>query len=61
LAGLQQLRLREDIYRGRGLEIKVRPAPVPVLATTPVSVPAPVLNPAPTSDDDNGPNTPATI
>ena len=61
LAGLQQLRLREDIYRGRGLEIKVRPAPVPVLATTPVSVPAPVLNPAPTSDDYNGPNTPATI
>ena len=30
LAGLQQLRLREDIYRSRGLEIKVRPAPAPV-------------------------------
>jgi len=35
LAGLQQLRLREDIYRGRGLEIKVRPAPVPVTAVAP--------------------------
>src|SRR5271168_4184168 len=31
LAGLQLLRLREDIYRGRGIEIKVRPAPVPVV------------------------------
>lgn len=28
LSGLQQLRLREDIYRGRGLEVKERPAPV---------------------------------
>jgi small subunit ribosomal protein S5 len=55
LAGLQQLRLREDIYRGRGLEIKVRPAPAPA--------PVPNLNPNPNppADDDNGPNTPATI
>jgi small subunit ribosomal protein S5 len=38
LAGLQLLRLREDIYRGRGLEIKVRP--VPVLPTAAPSAPA---------------------
>jgi small subunit ribosomal protein S5 len=41
IAGLQQLRLREDIYRGRGLEYKkktaaVAPAaPVPAVAVTP--------------------------
>ena len=42
LAGLQQLRLREDIYRDRGIEIKkktvaapVMVAPVPVRAATP--------------------------
>jgi small subunit ribosomal protein S5 len=29
LAGLQQLRLREDIYRDRGLEIRPRVAPAP--------------------------------
>jgi len=27
LAGLQRLRLREDIYRARGLQVKARPAP----------------------------------
>jgi small subunit ribosomal protein S5 len=46
LAGLQQLRLREDIYRGRGLEFKVRPAPVAAAAPAPapvaVAAPAPV-------------------
>jgi small subunit ribosomal protein S5 len=41
LAGLQQLRLREDIYRGRGLEIKIRPAPVAVPAAIPAPAPAP--------------------
>jgi small subunit ribosomal protein S5 len=65
LAGLQQLRLREDIYRGRGIEIKVRPAPVPVVVAAPATppAPAPVLKtePAPAADDDNGPNTPATL
>jgi small subunit ribosomal protein S5 len=44
LAGLQQLRLREEIYRGRGIAIKVRPAAVPVPATAPA---APNPNPAP--------------
>jgi small subunit ribosomal protein S5 len=42
LAGLQQLRLRDDIYRGRGIEIKVRPTPAP-----PPAAPAPVPNPNP--------------
>jgi small subunit ribosomal protein S5 len=53
LAGLQQLRLREDIYRGRGIEIKVRPAPVP--AAAPALNPNPNLNlnpnPAPAGDN----------
>ena len=39
LAGLQQLRLREDIYRNRGIEIKKKPVAPPVPA------PAPALNP----------------
>jgi small subunit ribosomal protein S5 len=38
LAGLQTLRLREDIYRGRGLEVKETPAPAPA--------PAPAAGPA---------------
>jgi small subunit ribosomal protein S5 len=41
---LLQLRLREDIYRGRGMEVKPRSAPVAVAA--PVAVPA--RAPAPT-------------
>lgn len=39
IAGLLQLRLREDIYRGRGLEVKAK--------ATPVAVPAPVGVPTP--------------
>jgi small subunit ribosomal protein S5 len=50
LAGLQQLRLREDIYRERGIELPkkpvappVAPAPAPVTpATTPVAAATPV-------------------
>jgi len=38
--GLLQLRLREDIYRGRGLEVKARPAAV-------LPTPAPVATPTP--------------
>jgi hypothetical protein len=38
LAGLQQLRLREDIYRGRGIEIKKKPA------SQPAPVPAPPIS-----------------
>jgi small subunit ribosomal protein S5 len=36
LAGLQQLRLREDIYRDRGLEIRKKPVAVPVAPAAPV-------------------------
>jgi small subunit ribosomal protein S5 len=50
LAGLQLLRLREDIYRRRGIEIKVRPAPAPA---APASVPN--SNPAPVADKTAGP------
>ena len=50
LAGLLQLRLREDIYRGRGLEIKTKPAPV-------VAAPA---TPAPAAPAPAAPSTPAT-
>jgi small subunit ribosomal protein S5 len=48
LAGLQQLRLREDIYRDRGLEVKPRRAPIaiPVAAAVKVPVVAPVAPPA---------------
>jgi small subunit ribosomal protein S5 len=45
LAGLQQLRLREDILRGRGIEIKKKPA---VPATEPAAVVA-APAPAPTA------------
>jgi len=48
LAGLQQLRLREDIYRGRGLEVKVRPPVVPVAAPVAGAAPASEAPPAPT-------------
>ena len=47
IAGLLQLRLREDIYRGRGLEVKARPAPAAIAA--PVAIPTPVPAPAPIS------------
>lgn len=50
LAGLQRLRLREDIYRDRGIEIKKRvvtvPVPVPVAAAAPVVVVAATVAPA---------------
>jgi len=45
MAGLQQLRLHEEIYRNRGLEVKARPAPAPAAAHAPRALPAPV--PAP--------------
>lgn len=51
LAGLQQLRLREEIYRGRGIEIKVRPVPVPAVAPAPAPAPAP--NPPSTPEPDS--------
>jgi small subunit ribosomal protein S5 len=45
IAGLLQLRLREDIYRGRGLEFKPRVAPIVAAKPGPVAVakPAPVV------------------
>ena len=57
LAGLQLLRLREDIYRGRGIVIKERPAPAAAPAGS-VAVPAAptaAATPAPTG---NTPETP---
>jgi len=44
LAGLQKLRLREDIYRARGLEVKTKPAPIApaLMAAAPKMAPAPV-------------------
>jgi small subunit ribosomal protein S5 len=64
LAGLQQLRLREDIYRDRGLEIRPRVAPAPSIPphTPPAShtshpaVPAAVVAPTAT---ESAPATPA--
>jgi small subunit ribosomal protein S5 len=47
LQGLLSLRLRENIYAGRGLEIKKVPAPKAPEATPPPSSPPPVV--APTS------------
>jgi small subunit ribosomal protein S5 len=49
LAGLLQLRLREDIYRDRGIEIKKKTPPVPVVpAAAPAApVPAPGVAAAP--------------
>jgi len=50
MAGLQKLRLHEDIYRGRGLEVKARPAPaiVPTAAApAPAPAPAPVVKDVP--------------
>jgi len=52
LAGLLQLRLREDIYRDRGIEIKKKPVAVPVVPAAapaaPVKAPVPPVSaPAP--------------
>ena len=51
MAGLQRLRLHEEIYRNRGLEVKPRPAPATVVATpaapAPPAPPAPAAAPAP--------------
>jgi small subunit ribosomal protein S5 len=47
LAGLRQLRLREDIYRERGLEIKKKPAAQAVPTPATQTAPAPVAEPAP--------------
>jgi hypothetical protein len=44
LAGLQQLRLREDIYRDRGIEIKKKTVAAPV-AVAPAPMPAPTPPP----------------
>ncbi|MGA2540713.1 MAG: 30S ribosomal protein S5 [Verrucomicrobiota bacterium] len=49
LAGLQQLRLREDVYRDRGIEIKKKPVAVPVAAAAAVASAAAPLAPAPAS------------
>lgn len=51
MAGLQMLRLREDIYRGRGMEYKPRPAAVPHVPPAPAKLPpaaAPASAPTPT-------------
>jgi small subunit ribosomal protein S5 len=48
LAGLLQLRLREDIYRDRGIEIKKKTAAVPVLPAASVP-PAPAAAPLATA------------
>jgi len=54
MSGLQQMRLREDIYRARGLEFKPRPAPAPTLtparAAAPAPAPAAVSAAAPASE-----------
>ncbi|HWD19655.1 MAG TPA: 30S ribosomal protein S5 [Verrucomicrobiae bacterium] len=54
MAGLQLLRKREDVYRGRGLELKIRkPAAVaaaPASASTAAPTPAPAAAPTPAAD-----------
>ncbi len=58
LLGLQQLRKREDVYRGRGIELKIRPkivtppaaapaapAPVATASAVPAAAPAPAAAP----------------
>jgi len=53
MEGLQRLRTREDIYKGRGMEIKPKKAAVaaPALAAAPAPAPAPVAPPpAPAHD-----------
>jgi small subunit ribosomal protein S5 len=47
IAGLLQLRLREDIYRGRGIEFKPRVAPAPTPAPAPVAAKSPSAPAAP--------------
>jgi small subunit ribosomal protein S5 len=47
MAGLQRLRLHEEIYRNRGLEVKPRPAPAAVAAAPTAPAPRPPA-PAPT-------------
>jgi small subunit ribosomal protein S5 len=42
LKGLRQLRLREEIYRNRGIEIKPKPVAPPVVAVPGKTEPAPV-------------------
>jgi small subunit ribosomal protein S5 len=50
MAGLQKLRLHEDIYRGRGLEVKARPAPA-IVSTAAAPAPAAAAAPAPVVKD----------
>jgi small subunit ribosomal protein S5 len=47
MAGLQELRLHEDIYRNRGLQVKPRQAPVIAVPAAPVAKPA--ASPAPST------------
>jgi len=55
MEGLQRLRTNEEIYKGRGMEVKPRKAPTaapakpaaPVAAATPSPAPAPAPTPAP--------------
>lgn len=56
IAGLLQLRLREDIYRGRGIEIKPRSKPVAAAAPVAISIPTPTAPPLP---PENAPIPPA--
>jgi small subunit ribosomal protein S5 len=52
MAGLQRLRLHEEIYRNRGLEVKPRPAPAPAAAAPAIPAPrtpAPAPAPAPSA------------
>jgi len=56
LAGLQQLRLAEEIYRGRGIEYKPRvPAVAPVAVAAPAVAPASAPQPAPAVVPDSAP------
>ena len=55
LAGLQQLRSREEIYRGRGIALPAKPSekPAPAAApatSAPAAAPASAPAPAPTGD-----------
>jgi small subunit ribosomal protein S5 len=52
MKGLQQLRLREDVLKNRGMEVKVRakavaPAPAPVAPVAVAPAPAPDAGPTP--------------